>query len=93
MVQQPRLSLGRGGRRYETSPEAYGLYLRARAMEIQDPAGARNRNVRLYEQTSVRTLPSHRTGEDRVNWSGLGRAEKTATMRTIVQKALELDPF
>jgi len=31
--QQPRLNLGRGGRSYETSPEAYDLYLRARAME------------------------------------------------------------
>src|SRR5262249_58598096 len=35
IVNSLRLKLGRGRRRYETSTEAYDLYLRARALEIQ----------------------------------------------------------
>ena len=35
IVNSLRLKLGRGRRRYETNVEAYDLYLRARALELQ----------------------------------------------------------
>jgi hypothetical protein len=45
IVNHLRLNLGRGRRRYETSPEAYDLYLRARALELQQGFRALSESV------------------------------------------------
>ena len=105
IVNSLRLKLGGGRRRYETSTEAYDLYLQARAFEISSAASGRNRSVGLYEQ-AVAKDPSfapayaalgaayaYRTGEDRVNWAGPDRSEEITRMRAVVAKALQLDPL
>jgi len=106
IVNSLRLKLGRGRRRYETSMEAYDLYLEARAMEVQQPAQGENYNVGLYEQ-AIAVDPSfapayaglaasyaYRSGEDRMNaWATQDRGEEMARMHLVVAKALELDPL
>ncbi len=106
IVNSLRLKLGRGRRRYETSMEAYDVYLQARSMEIQQPAQGENYNVGLYEQ-AIAIDPSfapayaglaasyaYRSGEDRMNpWATASRSEEMARMHTVVAKALELDPL
>jgi TolB-like protein len=105
IVNSLRLKLGRGRRRYETSTEAYDLYLRARALESPSAIAGRNKNVGLYEQAIAKDpsfAPAYaglaagyavRTGEDRVNWAGPDRAEEMSGMRVAAEKALQLDPL
>src|SRR5262249_40165489 len=50
VVNSLRLKLGRGRRRYETSDEAYGLYLRARAGEGRSLVLRLAERVGLYQQ-------------------------------------------
>jgi TolB-like protein len=101
-----RLKLGRGRRRYETSTEAYDLYLRARAFETEFAPRGRNKSVPFYEQALAKdpsfapayaalgAAYAYRTGEDRLaDWAVLGRAEEISRMRVVVQKALQLDPL
>src|SRR5205085_7840056 len=45
-----RLKLGRGRRRYETSVEAYDLYLRARTLQIQHGDPGRDQSIGLLEE-------------------------------------------
>jgi hypothetical protein len=107
IVNSLRLKLGRGRRRYETSTEAYDLYLRARALEIRQAKEARNQNIDLYEQAidkdasfapayaGLAAAYAFRTGEDRLNsWAaGASRAEEMSKMHVIAGKALQLDPY
>jgi TolB-like protein/Tfp pilus assembly protein PilF len=93
-----RLRLGRGRRRYETSTEAYDLYLRARALQLLRPG---------YEQSigpleeAIAKDPSFAPA-----YAGLatayairsGRfafdsADEAAKMRAAVEKAIQLDPL
>ncbi len=106
IVNSLRLKLGRGRRRYETSAEAYDLYLQARAMEIHQPAHGENYNTGLYEQAIAKdpsfapayaglaAAYAYRSGEDRMEpWAVLGRGEEMARMRAVAAKALDLDPL
>jgi adenylate cyclase len=51
IVNSLRVELGRGRRRYETSIEAYDLYLRARSMVVQYGFAGHEKSVPIYEQT------------------------------------------
>jgi len=107
MVNSLRLKLGQGRRRYETSTDAYDLYLRARAIEAQSTvSGGRNQTVDLYEEAIAKdpsfapayaglgAAYAYRTGEDRLNsWAVLDRAEEMSRMHAVVEKALQLDPL
>jgi TolB-like protein len=105
IVNSLRLKLGRGRRRYETSAEAYDLYLRARAFEIKSTAAGRNKSAGLYEQAIAKdpsfapafaglgAAYAYRTGEDRINWAGPDRVEEMSRMREIAEKAVQLDPL
>jgi adenylate cyclase len=107
IVNSLRLKLGRGRRRYETSAEAYDLYLRARALEIQNAAGGRNQSTGFYEQAIAKDASfapayaglaaayAYRTGEDRLNgWAAdASRAEEMSRMHVVVEKAVQLDPL
>ncbi|HEY6345792.1 MAG TPA: hypothetical protein VIY49_30240 [Bryobacteraceae bacterium] len=107
IVNSLRVKLGRGRRRYETSTEAYDLYLRARSLEIaSDVARGRNQSVGFYEQAIAKDpsfAPAYaalaaayafRTGEDRLNpWAVLSRDEEMQRMHSDVAKAIELDPL
>jgi adenylate cyclase len=100
-----RLKLGRGRRRYETSVEAYDLYLHARAFETKFAPSGRIKSVPFYEQALAKdpsfapaygalgAAYAYRTGTDRVNWTGPDRSEEMSRMRVVVQKALQLDPL
>jgi TolB-like protein len=54
IVNSLRLKLGGGRRRYETSVEAYDLYLRARALPIQQGISGYNPSIDLLEQAIVK---------------------------------------
>src|SRR5579872_5748874 len=51
IVNRLRLKLGRGRRRYETSTEAYDLYLRGRAFEVQPALSGMSRAIGPFEET------------------------------------------
>jgi TolB-like protein len=103
IVNSLRLKLNAGRRRYETSPEAYDLYLRARAMGIL--LADSDQGVDLYEQAiakdasfapayaALASMYVFRTGEDRVDWTGPSRAEEMSRMRVVGDKAVQLDPL
>ena len=93
IVNNLRIKLGRGRRRYETSAEAYDLYLRARV------AGRRD-GTDLFQQAIARdssfapayaglaTAYAYRT--DNTNNDSLHELPK---MRAAAEKAIELDPL
>jgi TolB-like protein len=102
IVNSLRQKLGRGRRRYETSAEAYDLYLRARAFEIQGNVGDYPPSIGLYEQ-AIGKDPSFAPA-----YAGLAatyaytsatfpnsdrRDDQLAKMRTAAAKAIELDPL
>jgi serine/threonine-protein kinase len=100
IVNSLRLKLGRGRRRYETSAEAYDLYLRARALPLQ-------RNLRGYDESigpleeAIAKDPSFapayaglaaaravRSGQFRFDL-----ADESFKMRSAAEKAIQLDPL
>jgi TolB-like protein len=93
IVNNLRIKLGRGRKRYETSAEAYDLYLRARA------AGRRD-STDLFQQAIARdssfapayaglaTTYAYRTGN--TNNDSL---RELPMMRAAANKAIELDPL
>ena len=64
IVNSLRLTLGRGRRRYEISPEVYDSYLHARAVSVEPRSPA---TVEKRTKTGVR-LPASAKIEARVYW-------------------------
>jgi len=102
IVNSLRLKLGRGRRRYETSAEAYDLYLHARAFEILGGVGDNPPSIGLFEKAVARD-PSFAPA-----YAGLAAAyaytsatfpnldhrdDQLAKMRAAAEKAIELDPL
>ncbi len=97
-----RLKLGRGRRRYETSVEAYDLYLRARVIEIENrsPLSGTDQAIGYYEEALAKDpafLPAY---------AGLAlayayrsgnmpneREDDLLKMRAAAEKAIQLDPL
>jgi TolB-like protein/Flp pilus assembly protein TadD len=101
IVNQLRLKLGRGRRRYETSVEAYDYYLRARALENSGVDGL-IASIDPFQQAIAKDAsfaPAYaglavayvaRSGQHaRVT----GRDEEFARMQAAAEKAIELDPL
>jgi TolB-like protein len=105
IVNNLRLKFGRGRRRYETSVEAYDLYLQARALPLQ--LGIRDgynaQSIALFEQSIDKDssfAPAYAglalayatvsAGGVKV---GLDRADELVRMRTAAEKAIQLDPL
>ena len=101
IVNRLRLKLGTGQRRYDTDPQVYELYLKARALThrrgFKDPAVA----VDLFTQVIARDgafAPAHAGLANAYGWLSmfplqtvpLGNA--LAVMRPAATRALELDP-
>ena len=100
IVNSLRLKLGRGRRRYETSTEAYDLYLRARALTIQ-------RGIPGYEQSigpfkeAIAKDPSFAPAYAglaaayavRSDHFGFDRVDTLVNMRAAAEKAIQLDPL
>jgi TolB-like protein len=99
IINSLRLKLGRGRRRYETSVEAYDLYLRARTL----PVLRQRPRIAAFEQTIAKdpsfapayaglsTAHAYLTDYDRFNTEQ--RAEERSQMRSAAEKALQLDPL
>jgi serine/threonine-protein kinase len=101
IVNRLRLQLGRGRRRYETSLEAYDLYLRACAfVSNPPPGGGQGRGVELFEEVIAKdpafapgyaglaALRATRSGHFRAD-----HADEAARMRAAAEKAIQLDPL
>lgn len=98
-----RLKLGRGRRRYETSAEAYDLYLRARAFVDLSGLSGLERSIPFFEETIVKDpsfAPAYAglavayagiSGFDR--FDAAERSVMISKMRTAAAKAIELDPL
>jgi tetratricopeptide (TPR) repeat protein len=107
IVNSLRLKLGRGQRRYETSPEAYDLYLRGRAFEMLPALTGMARSVAPFEQAIAKDpafAPAYAGLADAyVALSGFDsdladradqdRADQISKMRAAAEKALQLDPL
>jgi len=106
IVNSLRLKLGRVRLRYDTSTEAYDLYLRARAMEIQKGMRGVNEGVGLFESAVARDpsfapayaglAVSYATRSSEaviIHGPPVDRAAETAKMRPAAEKALQLDPL
>jgi adenylate cyclase len=102
IVNSLRLKLGRGRRRYETSAEAYDLYLRARALFDGGRFGPRGfrQSVPVFEQAIAKD-PAFAPA-----YAGLALAhvllsgnfnydipEQVAQMRLAAERAIQLDPL
>jgi serine/threonine-protein kinase len=100
IVNSLRLKLGRGQRRYETNAEAYDLYLRACALQIQYGVVGYDQSIPLLDETvakdpsfapayaSLAVAHTFRSGQFRFDI-----AEELARMRAAAQKAIQLDPL
>ncbi len=101
LVNSLRLKLGRGRRRYETSAEAYELYLRALASRAQhfpgDPAV-----IELFEKAIAKDpslapawagLAGSYAFQSFLQARGRDNAEQLSKMRSAAEKAIQLDPL
>ena len=97
IVNELRLTLGRGRRRYETSVEAYDLYLRGRT--ASNGLG-NSQSIGLFEQAIAKDpsfAPAYAgLATVRAFQSGLPTSDRTdelAKMLNAARKAIELDPM
>jgi serine/threonine-protein kinase len=104
IVNSLRLRLGQGRRRYETSAEAYDLYLRARAFGKGpgDRGFGSNPQIVAFRQAAAKDpsfAPAYSGLASALAYpSGQGfdaaeRAEQVSQMREAAGKAVELDPL
>src|SRR5262249_40691475 len=99
VVNNLRLKLGQGRWRYETSTEAYDLYLRARALRISRPGDPESR-IPFFEQAIAKdpSLAPAYAGLAEAHLTLSGQAAnnaltEVAKMRAAAEKAIQLDPL
>jgi TolB-like protein/Tfp pilus assembly protein PilF len=100
IVNSLRLRLGNGQRRYETSPEAYNLFLRGRAFPIQQGLVGFNLSIEPLEQAIARDAsfaPAY-AGLAAAHAARSGQFKfdpdiEMSKMRAAARKAIELDPL
>jgi TolB-like protein/Flp pilus assembly protein TadD len=100
IVNSLRLKLGRGRRRYETSTEAYDLYLRARAVTIQRGIPGYDQSIGPFEEAIAKDpsfapayaglAAAYAVRSARFRFDGAG---ELARMRALSEKAIQLDPL
>jgi TolB-like protein len=100
IVNSLRLKLGRGRRRYETSAEAYDLYLRARALGVRGGEPGYAQSIVPFEEAIAKDpsfAPAYaglaasyavRSGQLQFDSAG-----EVAKMRAAAEKAIQLDPL
>jgi TolB-like protein/Flp pilus assembly protein TadD len=102
IVNNLRLKLGRGRRRYETSVEAYDLYLRARALPHQRSRGlASLKAAGIYQQVIAKDAlfaPAYAglaAAYAAISAQGFrdDHADELTEMRAAAEKAIRLDPL
>jgi serine/threonine-protein kinase len=101
IVNSLRIKLGGGRRRYETSVEAYDLYLRARSLEMLPRLTGISRGLGLFEQAIAKDpsfAPAYgglaaghaaRAGFDEF----VGRSGEMSEGWAAAQKAIQIDPL
>jgi TolB-like protein/Flp pilus assembly protein TadD len=101
IVNSLRLKLGRGRRRYETSEEAYDLYLRARASMTRLFPGD-DEVIGLFEKAIAKDsslAPAYAGLAEAYAWKSFertgdpNREEKRQKMQAAAEKAIQLDPL
>jgi serine/threonine-protein kinase len=100
IVNSLRIKLGRGRRRYETSAEAYDLYLRARALGVQGGEPGYAQSIGAFEEAIAKD-PSFAPAYAGLAASFAVRsgqlefdsAAEVAKMRVAAEKAIQLDPL
>jgi TolB-like protein/predicted Zn-dependent protease len=100
IVNELRLKLGRGQRRYNTNVEAYELYLKARAHLGSGPKEAQSARA-LFEQVVAKDsafAPAYAGIAEAwatmsTNYAGVSSEEAFAPMRSAAERALQLDPL
>jgi len=100
IVNSLRLKLGRGRRKYETSAEAYDLYLRARALQIQHGQAGLDESIDPLEAAIAKDAsfaPAYaalamayavRSGE-----LVMDIPDEVRKLRAVVEKAIRIDPL
>jgi tetratricopeptide (TPR) repeat protein len=95
-----RLKLGQGRRRYETSVEAYDLYLRARALQVLHGEAGLDESIRPLEDATAKdpsfapayaalaTAYASRSGQFRMDIPA-----EVQKLRAVVDQAIRLDPM
>jgi serine/threonine-protein kinase len=98
IVNELRLTLGRGQRRYQTNLAAYDLYLRGRALVARRGTESAEQAARLFEQVIAidrEFAPAHAGLADAyatMSWEIDAPETALAGMRPAAVKALQLDP-
>src|SRR5205085_6091767 len=100
IVNELRLKLGHGRRRYETSAEAYDLYLRARTLQIQHGDPGLDQSIGLLEEAIAKDpsfAPAY-AGLAAAYASRSGRfsqdiPDEVLKLRAAVEQAIRLDPL
>ena len=98
IVNNLRLKLGRGRRRYETSVEAYDLYLRARALPIQLGLSGYDQSIGPFEEAIAKDpsfAPAYAglAAAYAARSSQFGGEDEVVKMRAAAEKAIQLDPL
>ena len=104
IVNELRLTLGRGQRRYDTNVEAYELYLKGLTLlDRQDHRQASAKSAELFQQVIDRDpnfAPAHAglanayaSMSHNVRFLGISSAQAHPIMRSAALKALQLDPL
>jgi serine/threonine protein kinase/Tfp pilus assembly protein PilF len=99
IVNNLRLKLGRGRRRYETSVEAYGLYLHARALPIRGIS--LDESIGRFGQVIAKDpsfAPAYAGLAAAYAWRSVSfpsdhPADELGKMRAAAEKAIQLDPL
>ncbi len=100
IVNSLRLKLGGGRRRYETSPEAYDLYLRALALQSRRGLSRHDPSIVLFNEALAKD-PSFAPAYAGLAAAHAARssqfkfhiADELTKMRAAAEKAIQLDPL
>lgn len=93
IVNNLRIKLGRGRRRYETSPEAYDLYLQARSLDFRHSIGPFEEAIAKDPSFAPAYAGLAATYAYRTSTVYFDRKDELTKMRTAAEKAIELDPL
>ena len=93
IVNNLRIKLGRGRRRYETSPEAYDLYLHARASGFRQSIGHFEEAIAKDPSFAPAYAGLAVSYARRTSTVYFDRSDELTKMRAAAEKAIELDPL
>lgn len=93
IVNNLRVKLSRGRRRYETSPEAYDLYLRARGASFRESVGPFRKAIEKDPTFAPAYAGLAGAYAYRTSTVYFDRKDELIQMRSAAEKAIELDPL